>query len=182
MRYSQFILCFFLFVGTKVYSQEIKIKNNHQKSSVIYYMSHPMHDWEGTSKEVNSVIKVDKATGQIKQVAVLIKVETFDSQNANRDSHMIEVLEGLKFPYVSFQSTNVSITGDKANLNGVLTFHGVPKEVKFQVQLKQNKEQIEASGNFVVKMSDYKIKAPSLMMVSADDNIKIHFELVYDLN
>jgi len=143
-------------------------------------MSHPLHDWSGTSKSVNSIILYDKATKTIKQAAAVVKVETFDSQNANRDSHMLEVLNTLKYPNVSFQSTNVDLT--KKEVEGYLTFHHVKKKISFPFTFKQTSGKLIVKANFIVKMSDYDIESPSLMMISADDEIKMELEMTYPLN
>ena len=161
-------------------SQTVKIKNDKTNSHVTYSMSHPMHDWSGTSKSVNSIILYDKASKTIKQAAAVVKIETFDSQNANRDSHMLEVLNTLKYPNVSFQSSKIDL--NKKEVEGYLTFHNVKKKISFPFQYKQLSDKLVVSANFIVKMSDYDIESPSLMMISADDDIKMELEITYPLN
>jgi len=160
----------------------VKYSADKAVSYVTYAMSHPLHDWEGTSKNVNSVLLLNPENKQIAKVAVLIPVSSFDSQNANRDSHMIEVLEGLKYPNVTFTSTSIINNGNKSSVIGDLIFHGVKKSITFDVVTKTTDKTIEASGTFVVKMSDFKIENPSLMGISTKDEIGIKFFVVYKSN
>ena len=173
--FAAILLSQFHFAG----AQSLKIFADKSKTSITYAMKHPLHEWEGTSKEVNSVILYDKTTSQISSVAVAAKVSSFDSQNANRDSHMIEAVEGIKFPQVTFNSTSVNTNGSELTVEGDLVFHGISKKISFSVKLKQNKSELIAEGAFEVKMSDHKIDKPTLMAIPSDDLIKIRFTAVY---
>ena len=106
------LLCFNLFAQDKV-----KINSVKEESSITYAMNHPLHAWTGVSKEINSIILTDEAKATIYQVAVSAKVASFDSKNANRDSHMMEVTEALKYPNVTFVSTSVTLDGNSFYLN-----------------------------------------------------------------
>ena len=159
----------------------IKVFADKNNTSVTYAMSHALHDWEGSSKDVNSVILFDKGTQRISSVAVVIKVSTFDSKNANRDSHMIEVIDGIKFPQISFGSTSVVQEGMTLNVEGNLTFHGIARPISFKATQKRNGNQIIITGDFEVKMTDYSIDPPSLMGISCKDWIKLTFSAVYNM-
>jgi len=170
-----------LFLSITIINAQNNVKYVADKSVsyVTYAMSHPLHDWEGTSKDVNSALLLNPENKQIVKVAVVIPVSTFDSHNANRDSHMIEVLEGLKFPSINFTSTSIINNGNKLSVVGDLIFHGVKKSITFDAVTKTADETIEVSGTFVVKMSDFKIENPSLMGMATKDEIGIKFFVVY---
>ncbi len=175
------ILITLFFFNSNIGAQTtVKYGADKAKSYVTYAMSHPMHDWEATSKNVLSVLIYNTEAKKIIKVAVSIPVSTFDSQNANRDSHMIEVLEGLKFQAVTFTST--SITGDDAKLSitGNLVFHDVSKTITFEASSKTTDTSIEVTGAFNVKISDFKIENPSLMGIPTNDNIALKFFAVYN--
>jgi len=69
-------------------------------------MNHIMHAWEGTSNQLNGIVQLN-ANGQIEKIAILAKVSSFDSKSSNRDGHMLEIVESLKFPNITFQSTSI---------------------------------------------------------------------------
>jgi polyisoprenoid-binding protein YceI len=157
-----------------------KLALNKIGSVMSYTMSHPLHTWDGVSHDVLSVLVYNDATDRIEAVAVAAKIASFDSHDANRDSHAIEILDGIKYPRVTFSSTAVEPTGPKFSVRGNLTFHGVSKPIVFDAQRADKGGQIVVTGEFPVKMSDYKVERPSLMMVPTDESFTIKFSLVYN--
>ena len=178
-------ICFFLlFIGlaSSVAAQEVgivKVFADKKVSSITYTMRHPLHTWDGTSKEVNSVILTNADKSVITQVAVSVKLGSFDSKNANRDSHMIEVAEGLKYPIISFSSTSIQTQGDVLLVKGNVSFHGVTQPITFEAKRKTTGSNLEVSGAFTLKMTQFKIEPPSLLGVAADDVLKLKFKVVY---
>ena len=178
-------ICFFLlFIGlsSSVAAQEVgivKVFADKKVSSITYTMRHPLHTWDGTSKEVNSVILTNADKSVLTQVAVSVKLGTFDSKNANRDSHMIEVAEGLKYPIISFSSTSIQTQGDVLLVKGNVSFHGVTQPITFEAKRKTTGSNLEVSGAFTLKMTQFKIEPPSLLGVAADDVLKLKFKVVY---
>lgn len=172
----------FVLSGILAYTQEapfIKLYSDKKLSTITYSMIHPLHAWTGESKEVTSIILSDESRSLITKVAVSVKVASFDSQNANRDSHAIEVLESLKYPTVSFSSTTIKQEGEKYIITGVLTFHGVSQTISFEAGKTMFNNKVEVTGGFSIKMSQYKIVPPSLMGIVTEDDIKISFKMVY---
>ena len=157
-----------------------KLVADKAKSTVTYSMVHPMHKWDGVSHDVSAAMMYDEATKQIQNVAVAIRVATFDSQNQNRDSHMIEVLDGLKYPNVTFSSQDV-----KPNPNGTLTatgkltFHNVTKPVTVNVTRHDVGGQMVMDGKFELKMTDYGVERPSLLGLATEDQFTLAFSLAF---
>ena len=158
----------------------VKYASNKEKSFITYSMTHPLHEWEGTSKNVNSVLVFNTTTKLIEKVAAALPVSTFDSQNANRDSHMIEVVEGIKFPTITFSSTSITGTLDKMSVSGNITFHGVSVPIVFEASGKITENGIEVIGAFNLKISDFKIENPSLLGIPTKDIILLKFLGVYN--
>ena len=170
-----------MLVANDTQAQSKKLSADKNKTTVVYAATHPMHDWEGTNHKISSAIMYDPQTKVVSSVAVLMSVANFDSQNANRDSHMIEVLEGIKYPNISFSSSSVKMNGEKITVTGTLSFHGVPKVITFEGLQKTEGSNLVVTGTFDVKMTDYKIEAPTLMGIATDDLIKISFTAYYPL-
>lgn len=157
----------------------IKLYCDKKQSTVSYSMTHPLHAWTGVSKDVTSVILTDENRNVIKQVAVAVKISSFDTQNANRDSHTMEATEALKYPGVSFSSNSIKQVGNKLAVTGTLIFHGVSQLISFEAEKNIINNKAEIKGSFNIKMTQYKIDPPSLMGVPADDDIKIDFDVIY---
>lgn len=159
-----------------------KLMADKSLSTVTYAAKHPLHSWEGVSHDVNCAVIYNDETKQPETVAVSIKVASFDSQNNNRDSHAVEVLEGLKYPNVTFVSSDVK-AGDNGTLTakGTLTFHGVAKPVTLQATRKDAGGKMTITGEFPVKMSDHNIERPSLMGLKTEDDMVLKFNVVFAL-
>ena len=151
-------------------------------STVIYAAKHPLHKWEGVSHDVNGAVIYNDDTKQPESVAIAIKVASFDSDNNNRDSHAIEVLEGIKYPNVTFVSSDIK-TGSTGTLmaKGTLTFHGVAKPVTLQATRKDAGGKMTLTGEFPVNMSDYNIERPSLMGIKTEDEMILRFNVAFSL-
>src|SRR5438067_775098 len=70
-------------------------------SSIAYVLVHKLHTIHGVSKKVEGKARV-APTGQA-TVQVRVPVESFDSENVNRDEHMKETVEAAKFPSVELK-------------------------------------------------------------------------------
>ena len=158
---------------------QVKLYADKSKSSITYSMKHPLHSWDGICKDVNSIIIADEDKTHISQAAVSVKIASFDSQNANRDSHMIEVTDAIKYPNISFASTSIKQDGTMLDITGKLTFHGVTKEISIKASETMKGNNAHITGNFSVNMKDYGIEPPSLMAMPTDEEIKLSFELVF---
>jgi polyisoprenoid-binding protein YceI len=157
-----------------------KLMADKSRSTVTYAMKHPMHDWEGVSRSVSAALVYDETTKQVQQVAVAIPVGSFDSKNQNRDSHMVEVLDGLKYPNVTFSSQDVKTNADGSLIaNGKLTFHNVTKPVSIQAIRREQNGQWQLDGSFVVKLTDFNVERPTLLAVPTEDQFKLSFSLVF---
>ncbi|RYC69268.1 MULTISPECIES: YceI family protein [Spirosoma] len=174
-----FVLCLWGFAGPLA---KRKLVADKSLSTVTYAAKHPLHKWEGVSHDVNCAMIYNDETKTPESVAVSIKVASFDSQNNNRDSHAIEVLEGLKYPNVTFVSSGIKANEDGTlSARGNLTFHGVAKPVSVQVTRKEAGGKMTLTGEFPVSLTEYNVERPSLMGLKTDDLMTLRFDLVFPL-
>jgi polyisoprenoid-binding protein YceI len=150
-----------------------------KKSTITYSMNHLLHAWDGTSSDINGAVQL-KADGSIEKVAIVTKVSAFDSKSSNRDAHLLEVAEALKFPNISFYSTAITPTKDGSlDVKGVLQFHGVNKETSFKATTKTVNGATQVTGNFIFLLEDFKIERPSFMLKPVDNEVKVKFDVFY---
>lgn len=170
------------FSGITTYSQDsskVKLYCDKQLSSIGYEMNHPMHTFNAESKDFTSVILADRDKKAIEQVAVSAKISSFDSHNANRDSHAMESTEALKYPNITFSGKPVSDDNGKLSVKGILTFHNVSHPISFDAERKDANGKIEVTGGFTINMTDYGIKPPALMGIPTSPDIKVSFDVFY---
>ncbi len=158
-----------------------KIVAEKSTSTVTYSMKHPMHDWDGVSKDVNAVIVYNDESKAIEQVAVAIPVASFDSDNSNRDSHAVEAMEGLKYPKVTFSSSDVKSDGGNITAKGNLTFHGLTKPIEIKGTRKEVGNKLQIDGSFDFLLTDFKVEQPSLLGVKSENQVKMKFKVNFVL-
>ena len=149
-------------------------------SSVTYSMRHKLHSWQGVSKELKVATKWNEQKNEIEQISILVNVATFNSDLSSRDSHMMEVLDGLTYPRILFSSSSVQYTPDGILVKGKLQFHGVERMIETKVKLEKVNRKWVFSGSFPVLLEHYKVERPSLLFVKVDNKIQIDFQVAYN--
>ncbi|HXA00981.1 MAG TPA: YceI family protein [Cytophagaceae bacterium] len=152
-----------------------------KESSITYKLHHKFHNVAATSKAIKYMIDYDPVKSQINSVTAVADVTTFDSGNGNLDSHAMEVVEALKYPKVTFKSTNIIVSGNTLNITGILTFHGVSKEIFFKANMIRKDNTIEVDGNFPLSIDAFKVERPSLMFVKLDDKMEMSFHASFEV-
>lgn len=177
MKYWFAILVAF-FIQTNSHAQTKQIRADRSMSSVTYAMKHALHAWTGTSKEVACAAETN-AEGRITRVAATVKVKSFDSQNSNRDAHMLEVTDALTHPNITFSSTTVTPESNGYMVKGNLTFHGITRPFEASVTEAQKNGRKMISGRFIFLLEDFGIERPTLMLVKTDNEVEVSFEFYF---
>ena len=161
----------------------INIPGIEKESSVTYKLHHKFHDVAATSKLIKCIIDYDPVKERINRVTAVADVTTFDSGNGNLDSHAMEVVEALKYPKVTFKSTSITESENNTlNVRGILTFHGVSKEIFFKANKIRKGNTMEVYGNFPLSLDEFKVKRPSLMFVKLDDKMEMSFHCTFEVS
>ncbi len=163
----------FLLLTTCAIGQQLRVDS--ANSYITYEASHPVHDWSGTTGEVQGVVLLKEERPS--RIAVVAPVASFDSKNSNRDAHALEVLDALSFPKVSFYSDRISLQDNDLSLVGKIDFHGVSVPLETTVKWAKEKESWILDAAFSITPSQFDISLPSFMLVKMRDNIQIYVHL-----
>jgi polyisoprenoid-binding protein YceI len=170
------IICLLLHLGSR--GQAVQLKADRTKSYIKYEMKHAVHSWTGISKDLGCVIQLN-AKDEIEKVAATVKVKSFDSDNSNRDSHMLEVTDALTYPSISFYSTSVIRSTTGYQVRGILSFHGVDRAIAFDMAEERSGKGRTLKGSFKILLEDYLIERPTLLMVKTDNEVKLELFVVF---
>lgn len=182
LRYGLTLSALLFLTSFKLPSVSRKITADRRASTVSYTMHHPIHTWDAVSHDVNCAMNYNDETKHIDNVAVSIKIASFDSGNGNRDSHGLEVMEGLKYPSVTFVSQSIQTGADgKLIIRGTLTFHGVVKPIVVQATETIANDQVTVEGGFDVSLTAHAVERPSFLGVKTDDTVKMTFAILFPL-
>lgn len=174
------IIILLSFAESAPLAQTKRVEAVKNESYITYQLTHPLHEIEATSKETYCLLEIDQAKREIKKIYVQIPVTSFDSKNSNRDSHAMEVIDAITYPYVKFVGTSVTQIGDSVKVTGKLTFHGVTKDLYIAAIAKWSDKRIWVNGAFDVSLTAFNIERPSLLMVPVKDILKFSFNQIFN--
>ena len=174
MKFLQILLVFILSTFSLIGQETLMLKAD--QSYVKYDAKHVLHAWEGINENIKGVIVKDQV---IEKIAIAAQVVDFDSGNAGRDAHSLEVLEALKFPTIKFYSEKIKTQGDVLILDGEVEFHGQKKSILVYSTLIDDDDSIVINGKFRLIPSEFLIELPSFMLVKMEDFLNIQFELKF---
>ena len=168
-------------LGSTGFTQPKEPEVSKKDSWMTYRLTHPLHEIEATSKDVEYHLDIDAAKKEIRAVSAVVDVTTFNSGNSNRDSHAMEVIDAIDYPDVTFASSSVVQSGDSLTIAGKLTFHGVTQNIVMMARPRWASDTLEVSGQFELSLTAFKIERPSLLMIPVEDALRFTFAAVFIL-
>src|ERR1700721_559285 len=101
-----------------------------EQSTLTYHVSHPLHQSEGVSHAARG--KGVCHAGQC-DLLIAVPVKSFDSEDSNRDLHMLQVTRGAQFPLVTVRTRLPESSATSATIHADL-------EIQFAGQTAQYKD------------------------------------------
>ena len=104
-------------------------------SSVQFAVSHLMVSTvRGTFDKFTGTVNLDEADPTKSSVEATIDAASIDTREPKRDSHLKspDFFDVEKFPTIAFKSKSIAKSGDKFNVVGDVTIHGVTKEITLE--------------------------------------------------
>jgi len=167
-------LLFTLLISFNLCSQELwKIDPNN--SSIKYSGNHYLHNWNAQNNKISGLLNIEDTA--IKNIGVVAKAKDFNSGNSSLDSNAMRVVEALKYPNVIFRSSIIEYNNDRVNLEGFLEFHGIKQKLKIEGKIENTKDLIKIHASFMIKLSDFEIERPSLLLRKVENEIVIEINL-----
>jgi len=145
-------------------------------STLTYSLKHPMHLIRGQSEKVSCTVNLAEDT-TASLITCSSRVADFNSGNENRDSHMLEVVDGLRYPEVKFTGHPVKQVNGGWLIDGDLSFHGLIHPISFRVNPTYSEGTVRIQGEFPVSLTAYQIKRPSLLLVKTEDTVHIALDI-----
>lgn len=138
---------------------------------------HKFHEVTGVSKKVEVAALID---AQGLKIMARAPVQSFDSGNANRDAHVLEVVNAPSFPLVVVRAVAPGFTLPttpgkiQLRLDGEVELHGVKATCPIDIELTTvDATHVSATFGFVDTLTAHKIERPMLLFVLVDDAFKV---------
>jgi polyisoprenoid-binding protein YceI len=150
---------------------------------VTFHISHPAKEYDAflLPDGGRAFLQLDPTAIEKTTAKFTIQVDHFNSDNTRRDSHMLEVLEGLVFPTIDWSVTSVSgATGPwtpgvhRFTAKGPLTVHGVTRELSVPVEVTVGGQgELTFGSSFTILLEDYEVERPTLVFVPIENELPI---------
>lgn len=146
-----------------------------------------LHDWVSSVEKMEctgSLSMSDESLTSLSDVVVKIPVKAIKSTKGKMmDSKTWEAFDHEKNPSITFKLTQARIdaSGEFALASGILIMAGAsrPIELKLNYKILPNGD-LKVTGSHTLKMSDFKMEAPTAMMgtIKVGDEVAVAFELI----
>lgn len=158
---------------------------------VSYHISHPAKEFDGALLPGGATarLSLDPSDFSKSTVDCDITVGQFNSDNSRRDSHMLQVMEALIFPKVSWKVTSIGLAGPltpgthSTQASGPLTIRDQTQDLKAPVTLQVGEDgAITVTSSFKVSLDAYGVERPSLLFVKIEDEVPIQVSVTFPAN
>jgi len=162
-------------VSIQLFSQEKYLT----KEGYISFFSHSLvEDIKADNYQVLSVI--DTETGEI---GVQLLMKSFMFKKALMQEHFNEsYIESYKYPKATLKGyianfNELDTQNTTVEIKGVLSIHGVEKEISTMAKIEVLNDQINLTGTFMVEVADFNINIPTIVRNNIAKTIKVTFDL-----
>lgn len=121
----------------------------------------------------------------VTSVGVRIQAAELDCRNGTMNSHMLKALKATENPEIAFDLASYDLAptdgGVNVTLTGELTLGGVKRTLTIDASaVSLEGGALQVTGATDVRLSDYGLKAPKLMLgtLKVHDLVKVHFDLL----
>ncbi len=118
-------------------------------------------------------------------VTIVLDAKSYDSGNPFRDDSVFVLLDANTYPTITFQSIGLqnvamsSASAGTATVAGNLTLHGTTRSVSVPTKMAlDSARHLTADGAITFNYADYGVKVPSLLGMSAADEVTVTFHIV----
>ncbi len=160
-----------LFLSSLVYAAPTPYR---VQGRVVYQAKSPIGTFKGKNEAVQGEILWDPETGTLSG-KVCLDLSRWESGEPLRDKHTRAMFEVDRYPEACYVITGIE--GDPAQgpvtLLGELTLHGVTRPLAIPGTVRFEGETILFEGQFETKITDWKMKRPSLMGIKVRDPVRV---------
>jgi hypothetical protein len=141
---------------------------------ITFFSYAPIEDIKAVNKKVSAVYN-----SADDNIVFQLNINDFNFRKKLMQTHFNEnYLESDLYPQSTFIGKVIVLEGDKAKVKGMLTIHGVTKEIEADGTLLKNNESVKILSEFKVKLEDYNISIPTIVMYKIAEEILINIEIV----
>lgn len=147
-----------------------------------------LHDWKETSSKSSANAVFTVANGKISDLSLLVftlPVTSLKSEHKTMDNNTYKALKADKHPEIAYTLSSATVTPVNATTftiksRGKLTIAGTTRETEVDATAKLNADNsISVSGSKKLRMTDYGVTPPKVMMIKTGNDLTISYQLKF---
>jgi polyisoprenoid-binding protein YceI len=171
-------------------AKQYEVVAGEKANRVVFISKAPVESFEGRTHQVSGRFDIDPSRlGDSVHVRIEVDLASLDTGIGLRNKHMRENhLETDTFPKAVFtggrilSSSTPSLVegqGTRVRLAGLMSLHGVTREVEYDVALSLDQAgDLTVMSEFTIKLSDYDIKRPKFLVMKLADEQVVRVSLI----
>ena len=160
------ILPLLFFISIDCYSQQY-IAND---GEITFFSYAPIEDIKAVNKKVSAAFDVSN-----NDIVFQLYISDFNFRKKLMQTHFNEnYLESDVFPKANFIGKVFALEEDSAIVRGLLTIHGISQEIEANGMFIQNNNTIKISSEFKIKLEDYNVSIPTIVMYKIAEEILVN--------
>ena len=171
---KKIILFLLFFISFHSFSQKYISRNG----SVMFNASTPIESINSTNNYVSCALDLENGN-----LVFQMNVISFKFERSLMEQHFNEkYLESDKFPKSTFVGSIIGFENDSigngiVEVLGVITIHGVSKEILVEGNVNKVGGIISLSSQFILKTTDFNIKIPRIVRDKISENVQVSINI-----
>ena len=161
----------FFFLSIQIHAQKFMSNNG----EISFFSEAPMEDITAINTKVSAIF--DSSTNDL---VFQLRISDFIFPNSLMQEHFNEnYLESDIYPESTFLGKVVNSAEERSTVVGNLKIHGEVNQIKVNGVMIKNNELLNISAKFKIKLKDYGIKIPKIVMykIAEEIDIKVNIQL-----
>ncbi|WP_036096628.1 YceI family protein [Leptospira weilii] len=176
-NFNRLVFLLLAFGASQGYASEIL------KKEINFLAIHPMKEVHGICEEVQvESPQIQMSGGGYKlnsPFQIKIPILRIHSGDEGRDSHIMEILGYPETPEIVAVVESVTTSGETYLIRGKLTIHGLTRDFQSSGKVEpKDPGQIRIFGKVDIRFSDFKLEKPSLLFITAKEEIEIGYDFL----
>ena len=167
----------FLFILSPLIAKDIY----YTRSGIVsFFSSTPIEDIKAKNEQTTCVLDMENGN-----VSFRIPILGFNFKNGLMQEHFNEnYLESDIYPYAGFkgnidnwEQVTLSEQSQTVSINGIMTIHGVSKEIVETGKIAISSGKVNGSATFKIALEDYDIKIPKIVRQNIAKIVEVNVKL-----
>ncbi len=155
-----------------------------RNGKITFFSQAPLENIEAINNDVTSILDIKKG-----EFAFVVLVKSFNFKKALMQEHFNEnYMESTTFPKAFLKGnitdlSKVNFAGDGSYpviVKGDLTIHGITKNIESPGTITIARGKITAVSKFKIRVQDYHIKIPSLVVNKIAETVEVSVDCKYE--